>query len=90
MAKNKAPVKHIHKYMRTSLQHVNIWRCATCYHFMPQHMSDLVTGRESICWGCGQVFKMDEDSMKNEFPTCFDCRMTDEDSLIVEQNERTK
>jgi hypothetical protein len=77
-----APKKHIHKYMRTSLKHVFVWRCATCYHFMPSHLSDLVEGRESICWGCGNIFKLDEYSMRDDFPTCLNCQRTGEDSLI--------
>lgn len=84
--KKTSPIKHIHKYMRTQLKYVSIWRCATCYHFMPQHMTDLVAGRDSVCWGCGNVFKLDEYNMRDEFPTCISCsrsgNIITDDSLI--------
>lgn len=67
-------LKHIHKYIKQNLRHVIVWRCATCNHYMPPHLTDLVLGRESVCWGCGNVFRLDEESMRDDMPKCINCR----------------
>lgn len=84
MSKQKTP-KHIHKYMRTSLKHVNVWRCANCNHWMPPHLDNLIEGRSSICWGCGDTMKLDEDSMKEEMPTCIKCRHEESFNEVIEK-----
>jgi DNA-directed RNA polymerase subunit RPC12/RpoP len=41
---------------------------------MPQHIENLVIGRASICWGCGDKFVLDEIAMKDDMPQCMNCR----------------
>ena len=71
-----ASKKHVHKYMRQQLKFVRIWRCATpdCNHWMPPHMEDIIIGRSSICWGCGEKFTLDEAALEDDMPMCFTCR----------------
>lgn len=68
--------KHIHKYMRVQLKFAKVWRCSLpdCYHYMPPHMEEMLIGRKSICWSCGNHFPLDEIAMKEEMPNCFSCR----------------
>jgi len=75
-----ANTKHIHKYMRQQLKHVNVWRCGlpTCNHWMPPNLEELLLGRASICNECGVTFPLDEDSMLEDMPRCFKCRHKDE------------
>lgn len=83
----KAPVKHIHKYMKTVLRHVFVWRCADCYHFMPHHLTHLIEGRESLCWGCGKIFRLDDDTMKDDMPTCIICRQSNAESFNLPESK---
>lgn len=73
MSKSK---RHIHKYYRTDLQFTKVWRCALpdCNHYMPPHIAQLVEGRGSICWGCGEIFVLDGHNMKDDQPQCYDCK----------------
>lgn len=68
--------KHIHKYMKVDLKFASVYRCAlpTCNHYQPPHLHDLLIGKASICWGCGNQFTMDEDSLTEDFPKCMDCK----------------
>jgi len=72
MARGK---RHIHKYMRVTLSYASVWRCALpdCNHHMPKHMEPLIEGRNSICWGCGEPFRLDEITMREEMPMCISC-----------------
>lgn len=45
-----------------------------CNHYMPPHMEDMLIGRASICWTCGEKFPLDDESMKDDMPSCFGCR----------------
>lgn len=76
--------KHIHKYMHAQLKFAKVWRCglANCYHYMPPHMEELLIGRSSICWNCGNQFALNEDSMKDEMPTCFGCKQEVIETLV--------
>lgn len=68
--------RHPHKYRKAKLTFGTVWACSLpdCNHYMPQHMSELVAGKRSICWGCDEVFVMTPESMRDEFPKCDDCR----------------
>lgn len=74
MARQKIS-RHIHKYMQTQLTHVTVWRCANCNHWMPPYLNGLMEGRKSICWGCGLTFQLDSESLQDEMPTCYACRV---------------
>lgn len=77
--------KHIHKYMRQALRHITVWRCALpqCSHFMPPHFNDLIIGRASICWSCGNTFTLDESAMADDMPTCINCRQSSNEEVNV-------
>lgn len=68
--------RHPHKYRKARLTFGTVWACALpdCNHYMPQHMSELVSGKRSVCWNCDEVFIMNPLSMKDDFPRCDSCR----------------
>jgi hypothetical protein len=68
--------RHPHKYRKAKLTFGTVWACALpdCNHYMPQHMSELVVGKRSICWTCDAIFVMSPENMKEEFPKCDDCK----------------
>ena len=68
--------RHIHKYHRVNLGiSQKVWACALsdCNHYMPQVMNDMVPGKQSLCWKCGEMMKLDFDNMKMDEPICFNC-----------------
>ncbi len=75
--------KHTHKYMKQQLSKFNSgWRCVLdyCDHFLPRNVEDTISGRMSICWGCSQEFKLDDDAIQSDMPQCYECR-TPKDQL---------
>jgi len=83
--------KHIHKYMQTQLKFTKVWRCALpdCRHFMPPHQEELLIGRSSICWGCGEKFTLDEIAMMDDMPNCFTCRNPTVETDLGDSSELT-
>jgi hypothetical protein len=78
---------HTHKYIRRETGSSPVWACALedCNHFMPNHLTNLVIGRSTYCWDCGDKFKMTELSMVDDMPKCESCRLgikRDEDKLF--------
>ena len=68
--------KHVHKYFRFQLGFKKVWRCALpdCNHFMPAHLENLVEGRASICWKCGEeTVILTPLNMEMEHPICISC-----------------
>jgi formylmethanofuran dehydrogenase subunit E len=43
---------------------------------MPPDLDELVIGKASICWNCGNEFVLDEENMKKDNPICADCDST--------------
>jgi hypothetical protein len=68
--------RHIHKYYRADVLGEKIWACALplCSHHMPPHYNNLIPGKASLCWECGEAMILDSDNMKMDKPTCVDCR----------------
>jgi hypothetical protein len=68
--------KHVHKYHLVNLAATPVWACALpdCTHYMPHHMSKMVPGKMSVCWGCGEDFVLDYTAMQNNHPRCVECR----------------
>lgn len=69
--RNTGAKRHIHKYHRLD----GLWHCAlsNCTHYMPYNVAANLPGKESICWGCGESFKLDTNTMKNDQPHCIKC-----------------
>lgn len=67
--------RHVHKYHKLELSYGPVWACALsdCNHYMPQHMTEMVCGKYSLCWTCGERFTLDTENMKNDKPICNDC-----------------
>lgn len=40
---------------------------------MPKHYEEMVPGKLSICWGCGESMTLDPDNMRLNQPICFEC-----------------
>lgn len=55
---------------------------ADCNHYMPKHLEATVEGKNSICWGCGEEFPLDADSMLEDKPRCLKCR-----GIIIEDEQ---
>lgn len=69
--------KHVHKYHRVMVNGVKVFACGEpdCNHHMPKHYEDMLKGKNTYCWKCGEVFKLDSISMGFDFPWCIDCRI---------------
>lgn len=69
--------QHVHKYYLRRTSVFDVWACALdeCNHYMPQHLTELVSGRSSLCWDCGAKFRLNEDLMREEAgkPVCQNC-----------------
>ena len=71
--------RHTHKYHRIEIASSLVWACALpdCNHYMPEHMSELVPGKYSLCWGsspdCLGKFVLNPANMKNDRPLCNAC-----------------
>lgn len=64
---------HTHKYHRMKN---GKWFCALpdCTHFWPGNLPvESLYGKTSICWGCGNTFKLDAQNMENDRPECVAC-----------------
>lgn len=70
-----AGLKHPHKYHKIDLIGQKLFACAlpNCTHYMPAHLMNMIVGKNSICWGCGKIFVMDESHLEQEKPICFNC-----------------
>lgn len=66
--------KHIHKYHQVG-KFSKLWACALpeCNHYMPKHLEDMLPGKASICWDCGDKFILDERALGMTKPVCLDC-----------------
>ena len=66
---------HIHKYIRVRLGKHIVYKCslANCTHFLRR---ELVVGRLSICWRCGEPFVMNRESITLARPRCTTCKKT--------------
>lgn len=65
--------RHIHKYIRKKLGRTYvIYKCVlpNCAHYLSK---DLILGRNSICWRCGNVFTITKHHKK---PHCVNCTRT--------------
>lgn len=69
--------RHVHKYYRANMSSQKVWACALsdCNHYMPKHMEELVRGKNSICWKCGEDFILNPFHMKQDKPVCDDCAL---------------
>ena len=67
--------RHPHKYHKIQLSFGKVWACALpeCSHYMPLHMTELVVGKFSICWKCGEQFVLEPHHLKLDKPICNDC-----------------
>lgn len=75
--------KYTHKYYLAEVGWGRVWACAEadCSHFMPSHMAHLVNGKASICWDCGNEMRLDNENMKDTYPTCIECRNRDNEGF---------
>jgi hypothetical protein len=76
MGRNTGSQKHTHKYHRGPNK---MWACALddCTHYMPKNVEWQLEGKKSICWRCGEEFRLDSDSMLHNRPFCQVCKMKD-------------
>lgn len=89
--------RHIHKYVLrdigSSQKPRKVYACAhsDCTHFMPS--KELVIGKKSICWQCGEEFIMNAWIVSREKvkPRCNDCRRAskkDKNPEVQKANEQ--
>lgn len=68
--------RHIHKYRRVEISGFKVWACAIgdCPHYMPRHLETMVLGKFSYCWECNKQITLDDVSMRDDNPLCYDCK----------------
>lgn len=67
--------KHVHKYKKVKLgkgKDYVVYACALpdCTHYLP---SDLIVGKQSLCWRCGDKFIINERNRNLKKPHCRNC-----------------
>lgn len=84
MGRKTGSRRHIHKYYR--LKSNGLWACglSDCTHYMPDNVKDQVEGRKSICWNCGEEFKLDAQAMEKDRPNCQACDVTMRTGVPIE------
>lgn len=72
MASKTGSQRHTHKYHKLN----GLWFCAfdDCTHYMPKNVAPSILGKGSICWSCAKEFKLNQDALEMQKPTCDDCR----------------
>lgn len=82
--------RHTHKYYKKTLSFGQVWACAlpTCNHYMPTHMTELLPGKQSVCWECEGMLVLNELNMKMEKPLCEDCSGTADLAAFINQRLR--
>lgn len=68
-------MKHIHKFLRVPAKKTRTWTCTDCSWFVHDGLSHVLLSKESICWGCGDIFKMTELALEEDKPRCDACRI---------------
>ena len=67
----------VHKYRRfrsnPGEKKLELYRCMNCSHYIIG--KKLVLGRESLCWNCNRVFKLELRHLRLK-PICDNCRKT--------------
>lgn len=78
--------KHVHKYRKVEISGDMIWACGApeCQHHMPHHMRNLIPGKKSICWSCGNEMILDERAMKLDMPICVECALGEANEVVDE------
>lgn len=67
--------RHTHKYYQAEVSAGRLWACALpdCGHWMPAHYANLVLGKASLCWKCGERLIIGSEHMKMTKPLCDAC-----------------
>jgi len=67
--------KHTHKYNKIEIAGQKVWSCALddCSHYMPYYLRQIMPGKGSLCWNCGNKFILTEPLMERERPICMQC-----------------
>jgi hypothetical protein len=73
-------MSHIHKYQRIKLGKFVVFKCTIggCPHYIRK---ELIVGRQTICWRCGQPFFIDKSAARLKSPHC-DCENRERDVEI--------
>lgn len=80
--------KHTHRFVKISGKYTPIWKCGdgACNFFIYFSQEHTLFGRDSICWICGNTFKMTEEAMQEDNPRCDSCRRGVSDSESEAEN----
>jgi hypothetical protein len=82
--------KHVHQYHKVQIAAGKVWACALCNHFMPVHLENLIPNRYSICWSCGDHFRLGPQNMALDKPECDDCLGIIDEAIPKSIAERLK
>ncbi len=82
--------RHVHKYHQINLTYAKVWACALpdCTHHMPAHMSGMIVGKWSLCWGCDNPLILDSDNMEMDRPICDACIHVQKERINHIQNQQ--
>jgi hypothetical protein len=67
-------MKHIHQFLRVPAKKTHTWTCTRCSWFVHDGLAHILLTKDSICWGCEDIFRMSEAAMEEDKPRCDDCR----------------
>jgi hypothetical protein len=58
------------------LNNKKTWRCTLdgCSYFIHIGLAHILPGKMSVCWECGEVFRLDERALQDDQPKCVECR----------------
>ena len=75
-------MKHVHRYQRTNIakqqgKKYEVYRCSLpdCNHYL---VPELVVGKKSVCWRCGETFILVADLARLAKPHCKACTKTED------------
>lgn len=72
MSRKTGAERHTHTYHRMD----GVWHCAFCSHFLPSNVAKTINNKPSICWTCGNEFRLDREALEMAKPVCSKCRNT--------------
>ena len=80
-------MKHIHRYQRANIakaqgKKYEVYRCSLpdCNHYL---VPELVAGKKSICWRCGDPFVITTNLLRLAKPHCKNCTKPELSNRVV-------
>lgn len=77
-----AAKKHTHRYHKLD----GMWHCSLsdCTHFMPKNVAMNILGKLSVCWACGEEFRLYPNALRMDKPQCINCEQPELTETVEE------